>query len=412
MMMEALQRSMMRAAEQPRAYAEGGPVSAIPSLQQLADPNFDWSSMGQLNTSNPFTPMTQNVPMSVVQGPAYGSMGTDVYDWKAPTAQAAPLPYSILNSQVAQVYNHPVPTAVAQVDLPMPGVATPAPYVPEAPPPISFPDIYQPDPAAPVTPTPVTPSPVTPTPVTPTPVTPIVNPLGPDPFEERRQEAAQALADLKAREEQERIAREAEAQRLAEQKRIADKAAEAKRQADAAEAARRDYMVANPDVAKDYAKGQFGNMTPQEAAQFHYYRYGINEGRVAPSNILMDYMSANSDVAKDYAKGQFGDMTPQEAAQFHYYKYGINEGRAAPSVLKDYMVANPDVAKDYAKGQFGNMTPQEAAQFHYAKYGINEGRAPPGPAPAPAQQQAAPAPAADPAPAYEDTSWYQGDNTG
>ena len=357
--MEALQRSMMQAAEQPRAYAEGGSVSAIPSLQQLADPNFDWSSIGKLNTSNPFTPMTQNVPMSVAQGPAFGSMGTDVYDWKAPTATAAPMPYSILNSEVAQAYNRRVPTAVAQVDLPMPSVATPAPYVPEAPPPISFPDIYQPDPATPVTSTPVTPPPVT----------PIVNPLGPDPLEERRQEAARELAALKAREEQERIARAAETQRLAEQKRIA---AEQKRIAAEAEA-RRDYMVANPDVAKDYAKGQFGNMTPQEAAQFHYYKYGINEGRAAPS-VLMDYMSANPDVTKAYAEGQFGDMTPQEAAQFHYYRHGINEGRAAPSVLKDYMLANPDVATDYAKGQFGGMTPQEAAQFHYAKYGINEGR--------------------------------------
>jgi translation initiation factor IF-2 len=46
--------------------------------------------------------------------------------------------------------------------------------------------------------------------------TPVTSPLGPDPFEVRRTEAAAELEALKAREEQERIAREAEAKRISD----------------------------------------------------------------------------------------------------------------------------------------------------------------------------------------------------
>ena len=221
---------MLAASEQPRAYAEGGPVSAIPSLQELADPNFNWASMGQLNTSNPFTPMTQNVPMSVAQGPAFGSMGADVYDWKAPTAQAAPQPYSTANMEAAQTYNRRVPTAAATVNVPMPSVATPAPnvptpeYIPTMPGmeggPTMDPNYLAPQAPvaqAPVAQAPVAQAPVAQAPVTSSPAfTPVTNPLGPDPFEVRRTEAAAELEALKAREEQERVAREAEAKRISD----------------------------------------------------------------------------------------------------------------------------------------------------------------------------------------------------
>ena len=223
--MEALQRSMMQASEQPRAYAAGGTVSALPSLRELSNPNFSFT---EREFTNPFAPMTQNVPMSVIQGPAYGSMGADVYDWKAPTAKAAPQPYSTVNMEAAQVYNRRVPTAAATVNVPMPGVATPPPnvptpdYMPTMPgvtiPPVDQPqpeilppwsgvdDIYTimpvepPPPAAPVD----------------TGFTPVTNPLGPTPEEVRRTEAAKELEALKAREAQEKAARDAEAKRISD----------------------------------------------------------------------------------------------------------------------------------------------------------------------------------------------------
>jgi hypothetical protein len=226
MMMEALQRSMMQASEQPRAYAEGGAVSALPSLRELSNPNFSFT---EREFSNPFAPMTQNVPMSVIQGPAYGSMGTDVYDWKAPTAQAAPQPYSTVNMEAAQVYNRRVPTAAATVNVPMPGVATPPPNVPTPGYTPTMPGVTIPAPVDQTQPEILPPGygaddistimPVEPPPPA-APVdtgfTPVTNPLGPTPEEVRRTEAAKELEALKAREAQEKAARDAEAKRISD----------------------------------------------------------------------------------------------------------------------------------------------------------------------------------------------------
>ena len=225
---------MVAASEQPRAYAEGGAVS-LPTLQELSNPNFDFSSIGRLSTANPFTPMTQNVPMSVVQGPAYGSMGTDVYDWKAPTAKAAPQPYSTVNMEAAQTYNRRVPTAAATVNVPMPSVATPTPNVPQAPMQDMAPSQPMAPPAAAVSQPAISPE-----------FTPAPSPLGPDPFEVRRQGAAAELEALRAREEQERVAREAEQVRIAETQRIANEAEQARaaqaEQARVAEAQRQEQL--------------------------------------------------------------------------------------------------------------------------------------------------------------------------
>jgi hypothetical protein len=234
MMMDALRNTMVAASEQPRAYAEGGAVS-LPTLQELSNPNFDFSSIGRLSTANPFTPMTQNAPMSVVQGPAYGSMGTDVYDWKAPTAKAAPQPYSTVNMEAAQTYNRRVPTAAATVNVPMPSVATPTPNVPQAPMQDMAPSQPMAPPAAAVSQPAISPE-----------FTPAPSPLGPDPFEVRRQGAAAELEALRAREEQERVAREAEQVRIAETQRIANEAEQARaaqaEQARIAEAQRQEQL--------------------------------------------------------------------------------------------------------------------------------------------------------------------------
>jgi hypothetical protein len=241
MMMDALRNTMVAASDQPSGYAEGGVVSALPTLptlQDLANPNFDYSSMGQLNpniAATSFTPVTQNAPMSVVQGPAYGSMGADVYDWKAPTAQAAPQPYSTVNMEAAQAYNRRVPTAAATANVPMPSVATPAPNVPQAPMQDMAPSQPMAPPAAAVSQPAISPE-----------FTPAPSPLGPDPFEVRRQGAAAELEALRAREEQERVAREAEQVRIAETQRIANEAEQARaaqaEQARIAEAQRQEQL--------------------------------------------------------------------------------------------------------------------------------------------------------------------------
>lgn len=90
----ALQQSQQLA--QPMRYAEGGVVGGLPSLADLSRSDFDWSSMGKFNPApSSFTPMTQDAPMFVAQAPAYGSAGTNIYDWQAPIAGAAGMnPYN------------------------------------------------------------------------------------------------------------------------------------------------------------------------------------------------------------------------------------------------------------------------------------------------------------------------------
>jgi hypothetical protein len=157
-------------------------------------------------------------------------MGADVYDWKAPTAQAAPQPYSTVNMEAAQAYNRRVPTAAATANVPMPSVATPAPnvptpeYIPTMPGmeggPTMDPNYLAPQAPvaqAPVAQAPVAQAPVAQAPVTSSPAfTPVTNPLGPTPEDVRRSGAAAELDALKAREEQERVAREAEAKRISD----------------------------------------------------------------------------------------------------------------------------------------------------------------------------------------------------
>jgi hypothetical protein len=274
----ALQQSQQPA--QPMRYATGGMVGGLPSLADLSRPDFDWSSMGSFNPApSSFTPMTQDVPMFVARSPAYGSMGTDVYDWKAPTAMAPSLPYSTTNQEVALTDNRRVPTETAIVDIPMPGYETPTPNVPT--------DTYVPTMPG-VTPT---------TPVEPPPAnvfidysetlpdgsvvrhrngittvvsgptknvdtggttlgstggttlgstgggfTPVTNPLGPDPFDARRLEAAKELEAFTKRQEElkaeEKRLADAAMARQAEEQRLADEAiarqAEEQRVADAA----------------------------------------------------------------------------------------------------------------------------------------------------------------------------------
>lgn len=221
--------------QEPMRYAEGGMVGGLPSLEDLSRPDFNWSSLNKFSPApSSFTPMMQNVPMFVADSPAYGSMGTDVYDWKAPTATAAPQPYTTVNQPTAITRNRRVPTQTATVDVQMPTYEAPPPvvptpeYVPTMPgtggTPVQEPVYTAPPVEAPYTPSaPVAPPAAEPvfTPAAEPVFTPVEQPLGPTPEEVRRTEAAKELEAFNKRQaelaEQKRIADEAEARRVEEQ---------------------------------------------------------------------------------------------------------------------------------------------------------------------------------------------------
>lgn len=308
------------AQEQPMRYADGGSVG-LSTLQEMANPNFDFSNTGKFAPSSfattPFTPMMQNVPMFVADSPAYGSMGTDVYDWKAPTATAAPQPYSTVNQPAAITRNRRVPTQTAVVDVQMPGVSTPTPnvptpeYIPTMPgtdmSPLVDPNYLNPQPPAPKedadvyvdffetlpdgsivhhtrgTTVLISGPTNTGTPTTTTPgFTPVTNPLGPSPEEVRRSEAAKELELFNQRQAEEaarmaeakRVADEAAAAqavedarlaRLAEEKRLADKLLSDTQQQQAALAKREEERIAREAEAKRLADEQAAAVTPAPA---------------------------------------------------------------------------------------------------------------------------------------------------
>lgn len=297
MMLDALntssaQQPMQTAAqEQPMRYADGGSVG-LPSLAALSSPDFDWSSLGRFAPApSSFTPMTQDVPMFVARSPAYGSMGTDVYDWKAPTAQAAPQPYSTVNQEVALTQNRRVPEEVATVGVPMPGYATPMPNVPGA------------GDAATITPSPV--------PVS-TPATSITNPLGPDPFEVRRSEAAAELEAYNQRQA-------AEAARMAEAQRVAAEAA-ARREQEAA--AQRAAQVAEEQrVARIAEEKRLADKLLSDTQQIEARRLQAEQARLqqAEQDRLATEASARQKEAERVELERFLASAPREGLQYGTY---------------------------------------------------------------------------------------------
>ena len=67
--------------------ANGGAVSSLPTLQEMADPNYQFQGV-QLGASAPFTQFNPTVPMFSLEAPAFGGMQQSTYDWTAPTVQA------------------------------------------------------------------------------------------------------------------------------------------------------------------------------------------------------------------------------------------------------------------------------------------------------------------------------------
>lgn len=83
------------------------------------------------------------------------------------------------------------------------------------------------------------------------------------------------------------------------------------------------YAQNNPDLAE-------AGITSRAALEQHFKTFGINEGRIASP--LIDgssYVSQQADLAALLnAGGNIGGFTDSDAAgTYHYYHFGINEGR-------------------------------------------------------------------------------------
>ena len=116
------------------------------------------------------------------------------------------------------------------------------------------------------------------------------------------------------------------------------------------------YFTQNPDVAAAYKVNNYG-LTPQQFADAHYAKFGINEQRISPTGApaiiptktvttpvttttpvvnrtttgsSLPYFQLNPDVAASYLTNNYG-MTPEQFAAAHFAKYGQFEQRSAPS---------------------------------------------------------------------------------
>jgi len=116
------------------------------------------------------------------------------------------------------------------------------------------------------------------------------------------------------------------------------------------------YFTQNPDVAAAYQVNNYG-LTPQQFADAHYAKFGINEQRISPTGApaiiptktvttpvttttpvvnrtttgsSLPYFQLNPDVAAAYLTNSYG-MTPEQFAAAHYAKYGQFEQRISPS---------------------------------------------------------------------------------
>jgi hypothetical protein len=109
------------------------------------------------------------------------------------------------------------------------------------------------------------------------------------------------------------------------------------------------YFAQNPDVAAAYANrandpnlASTVNMTPEQFAQVHSSKYGSAEQRATPLTAASNsnaYLMANPDVAAEYAANSYG-MTPQQISAHHFSTYGNAEQRATPLAAAEAQVTN------------------------------------------------------------------------
>ena len=98
------------------------------------------------------------------------------------------------------------------------------------------------------------------------------------------------------------------------------------------------YAANNPDLAA-------AGITTRAALEQHFKTFGINEGRIASP--LIDgssYISQQPDLAELLASGgNLGGFTGSDAAGiWHYYHYGISEGRPLGSARADDLAPTTD----------------------------------------------------------------------
>jgi hypothetical protein len=127
------------------------------------------------------------------------------------------------------------------------------------------------------------------------------------------------------------------------------------------------YFTQNPDVAAAYANrfndpnlASTVNMTPQQFADAHYAKFGINEQRISPTG-------APAIIPTTTVTKPVTTTTPV-----------VN--RTPPGSSLPYCQLNPDVAASYLTYCYG-LTPEQFAAAHYAKYGQFEQRISPSTSP-------------------------------
>ena len=247
-------------------YANGGAVGGLPTLQELARPDYQWQDPA-FGATAPFTQMQPTVPMFNLESQAFGGMPQDVFDWMAPSVDRGQF-----TTPVRQPAAETMTTSAYQPVQAVPG--QPIPDVPV------FPD-QAPAPVAPAAPQ----QPVAPT----QPTGNVPRAVSPDELAQRqaeqerqRQVAAQEeaarqsgiQAELERREAEERArveaAMEAERQRVAqaeaaERARQEEIAAEAERQRLAQEQAARDAEAARQAEAEAARQAEAQRIAAEQA---------------------------------------------------------------------------------------------------------------------------------------------------
>ena len=122
------------------------------------------------------------------------------------------------------------------------------------------------------------------------------------------------------------------------------------------------YFTQNPDVAAAYQVNNYG-LTPQQFADAHYAKFGINEQRISPTG-------APAVIPTKTVTTPVTPLTPVTPV--------VNRTTTGSSL--PYFQLNPDVAASYLTNSYG-MTPEQFAAAHYAKYGQFEQRISPSTSP-------------------------------
>lgn len=111
------------------------------------------------------------------------------------------------------------------------------------------------------------------------------------------------------------------------------------------------YLTNNPDVYQNIVSRYTSDGNLYGWALWHYYEYGMNEGRRGSATFgVFNYLAANADIYKVYGRNL-------RAANIHYLQYGINEGRSITPKYDMYTLSTtrPDVAAAFGNNIFSEL---------------------------------------------------------